>query len=128
MTINSQFSFDDCDEQLRTQGLSIWNDILEPRIGDYVEIPCGTLHRISLFTKESFQVAEPRFGASYYWAWWYCSFSGGHKPVLYRRQLLIDTGSIRDGNVWVFHHDQPGAHRGVSCDIPCRIYRLNPEN
>lgn len=124
MTINSQFTFDDLDEQLRTQGLGIWNNIHGARIGDYVELSCGTLHRISLLTADHFQLAEPRFGASYYWAWWYCSFSGGHKPVLYDRSALESTGTVRDGDAWMFHHDQPGAHRGVSCTIPCRVYRL----
>lgn len=125
MTINSQFTFDARDAELREQGLAIWNDILGPRIGDYVQFPGGDLARISLITAEHFQVAEPRFGASYYWAWWYCSFSGGHRAALYQQAFLQDTGDIRDGNVWVFHHDHPGAHRGVGCVIPCRIYRLN---
>jgi hypothetical protein len=125
MTINSQFTFDARDEQLRQQGLDIWNGVQEPRVGDYVQLACGTPARISLISKDQFQVAEPRFGASYYWAWWYCSFSGGHKPVLYPRASLEETGSIRDGDVWVFHHDEAGAHRGVSCTIPCRVYRLS---
>lgn len=125
MTINSQFTFDSRDAELRTQGLAIWQNVPGSRVGDFVEFPCATLARISTMTTTHFQVAEPRFGASFYWAWWYCSFSGGHKAVLYPRAGLEDTGTTRDGDAWVFHHDSPGAHRGVSCTIPCRVFRIN---
>lgn len=125
MTINSQFTFDARDAELRKQGLAFWNNVQGPRVGDYVLLPCKTRVRISLITSEHFQIAKPRFGASYYWAWWYCSFSGGHRSVLYPKGLLQDTSATEDGDVWVFHHDQTGPHRGVSCTIPCRVYRLN---
>lgn len=124
MTINSQFTFDARDEELRQQGLAIWNDVAGPRVGDYVRMPSGAIERISTKTATRFQLAEPRFGASYHWAWWYCSFSGGHKPVLHALASLADTGNLIDGSVWVFHHGQTGAHRGVSCTIPCRLWRL----
>jgi hypothetical protein len=124
MTINAQFSFDARDEELRAQGLSIWATVITPRIGDFVQLPSGTIARISLLTKSQFQVSDPRFGSSYHWLWWYCSYSGGHRPVLYERAHLSDTGRVQDGDAWVFHHDQAGAHRGVGCTIPCRIYHL----
>ena len=125
MTINSQFAFDARDAELHAQGLAIWTTIEGPRVGDFVQLPCGTVARISLLTGHQFQISEPRFGASYYWAWWYCSYSGGHKPILFDRTGLEFTGGMQAGDAWVFHHDQPGANRGVSCSIPCRVYRLN---
>lgn len=128
MTINSQFTFDARDEELRQQGLAYWNDVEGPRVGDYVRMPSGEIERISTKTSTHFQVAEPRFGASYYWAWWYCSFSGGHKPVLHKLSALVFTGTTHDGDVWVFHHDQAGAHRGVSCTIPSRLWHLAETN
>lgn len=124
MTINSQFTFDARDEELRQQGLAYWNEVQGPRVGDYVRMPFGAIERISTKTSTHFQLADPRFGASYHWAWWYCSFSGGQKPVLYPLASLADTGDLNDGSVSVFHHDQAGAHRGVSCTIPCRLWHL----
>lgn len=124
MTKQARFTFDARDEQLRQQGLIYWNTTNDPRVGDYVTLGDGTLHRISTKSSTSFQLSDPRFGASFHWCWWYCSYSGGHQMALHALSSLEDTGETRDGDVWVFHHDQAGAHRGVTCTIPCRIYRL----
>lgn len=126
MTTQARFTFDARDEELRQQGLTYWNAAKGPRVGDHVMLADGTLHRISTKTNKQFQLSEPRFGASFHWCWWYCSYSGGHQKVLHPLASLEDTGESCDGNVWVFHHEQAGAHRGVSCTIPCRIYRLIP--
>ena len=124
MTKQARFTFDARDEQLRQQGLIYWNTTNDPRVGDYVTLGDGTLHRISTKSSTSFQLSDPRFGASFHWCWWYCSYSGGHQMALHALSSLEDTGETRDGDVWVFHHDQAGAHRGVACTIPCRIYLL----
>lgn len=86
----------------------------------------GSLHHISTTTSRGFQLSDPRFGASFHWCWWYCSYSGGHQMMLHPFALLEDTGETRDGHVWVFHHDIAGANRAVTCTIPFRIYRLTP--
>lgn len=126
MTANIPFTFDARDEELRQQGLKYWNALLGPRVGDFVIEPDGGEHRISTKTANHFQLSEPRFGASYHWAWWYCSYSGGHKPVLHPLASLEPTRETRDGHVWFFHHDITGPHRGVPCTIPCRVYRFTP--
>lgn len=124
MTMQARFTFDARDEQLRQQGLIYWNTTNDPRVGDYVTLGDGTLHRISTKSGTSFQLSDPHFGASFHWCWWCCSYSGGHQRALHALSSLEDTGETRDANVWVFHHDQAGAHRGVTYTIPCRIYRL----
>lgn len=51
----------------------------------------------------------------------FVSFSG----ALYngvRADALIPTTELRDGSVWVFHHDWPGAGRGVDAVVPFRVY------
>ena len=126
MSTSTRFTFDARDEDLRQQGLAFWKNENGPRVGDFVILPDGTEHRISTKCGKSFQLAEPRYGASFHWAWWYCSYSGGHKPVLHPLASLEPTQETRDGHVWVFHHDIAGAHRGVHCTIPCRVYRLYP--
>lgn len=126
MTATGRFNFDARDEELREKGLTFWSGVHGPRVGDFVILADGTHSRISTKTPTHFQLSEPRFGASFHWTWWYCSYSGGHKPVLHPLASLEPTGETRDGNVWVFHHDIAGAHRGVHCMIPCRVYRLPP--
>lgn len=126
MTTHARFTFDDRDEALRQQGLRYWDGQHGPRVGDYVILDDGSLHRISTKTSKGFQVADPRYSASFHWCWWYCSFSGGHRPVPYPLAALESTCETRDGDVWVFHHDSAGPGRGVHCTIPCRIYRLIP--
>lgn len=115
--------FDERDEVLRQQGLVYWQKAKGPRVGDYVEMPGGDLKRICELYADRFQLAEPRFGSSFHWAFWYCSHSGGCGDV-FPLDCLTDTGRHADGTVWFFHHGQSGPHRGVTCSIPCRIYRL----
>ena len=124
MNNHARFSFDARDEALRRQRLIYWNAAQGPRVGDHVMLEDGTLHRISTKTSKHFQLSNPRFGASFHWCWWYCSYSGGHQMTLHPLASLQDTGEVSDADVWVFHHDLAGAHRSVTCTIPCRIYRL----
>lgn len=117
--------FDERDEALRQQGLVHWQMAKGARIGDYVEMPDGELKRICQLYPDRFQLADPRFGRSFYWASWYCSHSGGCGDV-FPLARLIHTGRHADGPVWFFHHHIAGAHRGVACTVPCRVYRLAP--
>lgn len=119
------FTFDAIDEEMRLKGINIWRTIPGPRVGDFVEMADGRFARISVLYADRFQVADPRFGASFHFLWWYCSYSGGH-GASYPLAALALTNATREGDVWVFHHDIAGAHRGVGCTIRCRVYRLTP--
>ena len=119
-------TFDDRDEDLRQQGIVFWNQKTSPRVGDFVEFPDGTLTRIAVLYSDRFQITTPPTGGSFYFAWWYCSHSGGCGEAFPLSDLEY-TGQLREGPVWFFHHNVVGAHRGVTCTIPCRIYRLVPQ-
>lgn len=122
MTLGSM-TFDAHDARLREKGIGIWNNVIGPRVGDYVDFADGRQTRISVISGKQLQINAPEFGSSFHFLWWYCSYSGGHGASL-KLVDLIDTQTLRDGQVWFFHHDQSGPHRGVNCKIPCRIYNI----
>ena len=97
-----------------------------PRVGDYVDFADGITRRVS----HVWDVADwgdtagvqTSDGGSFYLGNGYVSFSGG----LYRSVnmgTLTDTGEVRPGRVWIFHHDWAMADNGVDVTIPFRVYR-----
>ncbi|WP_409562663.1 hypothetical protein [Hyphomicrobium sp. MC8b] len=119
--------FDDRDQEIKNFLLAYWNSILGPRVGDFVQTEDGTLHRFTQDWDDRLQITsslDPA-GGSFYFALGYCSYSGGLDPSI-PKSRLYDTGAVKDGNVWFFHHDIARAHNGVTTAIPCRVYRVLP--
>lgn len=54
-----------------------------------------------------------------------CSFSGSLDRGLDKSKLVLQDG-MRYGNVWFFHHDWPGAFRGVYSRVEFKIWRYVP--
>lgn len=119
------FTFDDRDEQIRLELLRHWTAKRGPRVGDFVIMRDGRLSRFTHDWGDTIQTMWHDGPGSFYFAGWYCSYSGGLDPGVNTSEL-VDTGELRDGLVWFFHHGESGAHRGVSCAIPCRVYRHVP--
>lgn len=91
-----------------------------PRIGDFIRMLDGRLMRFSHDWGDDIQISE---GGSFYLSeGGGLSFSGGLEPPILK-STIVDTGEQRDGWVWFFHHGVSGAHRGVRCALPCRVYR-----
>lgn len=114
--------FDDRDEAIRQARVVIWQTRSGPRVGDYVEMADGTLRRFTHDWGDEIQVSCTWCGGSFYFGHGRCDYSGALDPAIAKADLT-DTGTLRDGPVWFFHHDRAGAGRGVDCTIPCRVYR-----
>lgn len=63
-------------------------------------------------------------GGSFYLGEGYISFSGGLYPG-FRGSLLKPTNVMRQGWIWFFNRDWPGAGRGVHFQIPFRVWTVN---
>jgi hypothetical protein len=90
-----------------------------PRVGDYIIFANGVTRRIShIWFDEKAQTSDDgRFHLTDYGL----SFGGSlYLPV--PLDSLTDIGQMRAGSAWIFHHDSPGADRGVDFAIDCRVY------
>jgi hypothetical protein len=101
-----------------------------PRVGDWVRMPGGELRR---FTHDhgagyGLQTTTPKFGLGSFHlsASGHGDYSGALDPCL-SRDHLRDTGELKPGAFWFFHHDSARAHNGVQVEWPCRVYAFEPE-
>lgn len=111
--------FDERDEQLRQVRIVARANLAEPLVGDYVLFPGGELERFSHAWETGLQTSAA--GSFHIFKDGNASFSGGLNPSTPRNQLVL-TGKMLPGTFWFFHHDEVGAHRGVYCTIPCKVY------
>lgn len=119
-------TFDHRDQQLRDKATELWNKRPGPRVGDFLEMPDGTLHRFTHDWGDHIQITSryyPEHGSFYFADAGYCSYSGGLDPG-FPKACLLDTGRCQPGPVWFFHHGCAAAHNAVHTAIPCRVYRL----
>ena len=90
------------------------------RLGDYVEFADGTLRRIAhIWGDGGVQTAA---GGSFYLGEGYMTFSGqlfGSVPGA----SLVNTGRLRQGSCWFFHHDFATAGGGITVNVQCRVFR-----
>lgn len=99
-----------------------------PRIGDFVRLLDDTERRLTHDWGDDIQTtvgnAHPCFGdVSFYLGKnGGADFSGSLDKAIPKSQL-IDTGEIKSGGFWFFHHDYMTAHNGVSVTAPCRIFK-----
>lgn len=126
--MNTRPNFDDIDQRIKSTRVGRWNDRSGPRVGDYARMPDGTLRRFTHDWDHSIQTTSNSFpeDASFYFADNYCSFSGSHGDNI-KKTRIKDSGEVKEGRVWFFHHDQHCAHNGVHTTIPCRIYEILPD-
>lgn len=101
-----------------------------PRVGDFVLMPGEEAPR--RFTHAWHDGLQTTVGASngsgfYMGKDGFASFSGGLDPTL-PFGALHDTGEVKEGRFWFFHHETWRANNGVDCEIPCRVYRYVPES
>lgn len=121
--------FDDKDYAIKTHRLVFWDSVGGPRVGDFLELEDGTLHRFTHAWDETLRTTSALYPGhgSFYFGPGFCSYSGGLDPGVTRTRLQ-DTGRIKEGCVWFFHHDYACAHNAVTTTIPCRVYRVMPGN
>lgn len=115
--------FDEIDAAIREKRLVRWHSIVGPRVGDFVQMPDGELRRFAYSWGDSLQTTWGGDGSFYWMASGHLSMSGG-LDVSIPVGRIQDTGETQDGACWFFHHDSSGAHRGVTCTLPCRVYTV----
>lgn len=96
-----------------------------PRVGDWVDFADGITRRVSHVYGEDWgdmAGVQTSDGGSFYLGSGYVSFSGS-LYVSVGMGTLSDTGEVRPGSAWIFHHDWHTAHNGVDVTIPFRVYR-----
>ena len=144
-------TFDAKDEGILAKREELFNQRSGPRVGDYVIFPDEHTGRFSHDWGESIQTTDGRYGQSFYLGNGYADFSGGLNPSTLRflllsslpidcqqalaactglnpsipKSALMDTGKPMRGTFWFFHHDMPGAYRGVRFSIACRVFRYS---
>jgi hypothetical protein len=108
----------------------LFNRNTGPRVGDFVRLADGTLHRFThdWSPKHGIQITsslDPAQGSFHLSRVGLASYSGGLDPCIpYAR--IRDTGEKRKGRFWFFHHDYATAHNGVNVEIECRVYEVIP--
>ena len=117
--------FDSKDEAIRLARQNQRNAITGPRIGDFVIMPDGREVRLAEPWPDGFQASN---GGSYVLADnGGIAMSGGFEPGILAPADLVETGKVRTGSVWFFHHNERRAHNGVQTRIECRVYRYQPK-
>lgn len=120
---------DERDQAIVDERMAAVDAIRGPRVGDFVGFADGTERRISYAWPagdtwpESVQTSDLGAGR-YYLSGAGLSFSGGLHPGV-SIETLTDTGEIREGDAWIFHHDSHRAHNGVEFKAPFRVYRCS---
>ena len=119
--------FDERDGEILRAKEQAFNAVPGPRVGDFLQTPDGML-RFTHDWGESIQTTvhakHPCYGdASFYLSDGCASFSGSLDPAIDKAKLC-DTGRTEQGSFWFFHHDHPGAERGVYCKMVVRIFEL----
>ena len=123
---------DERDTALHAQIAALWDQQSGPRVGDYVTMADGSIERFSHDWGDEIQTSP---GGSWFIGTFggplrsntighaYVSFSGGLNPSV-PITTLRDTGKQKDGRFWFWHHNQPGADRGIDAFFPCRMYQV----
>lgn len=120
--------FDQRDADLLAARQEKWDARTGPRVGDFVIMPDGTLSRCTHDWQPWGGMQTGGEGGSYYLTnGGDASYSGGLDPAI-DIDRFADTGETRDGAFWFFHHDSSGAHNGVQCTMPCRVYRVRVQD
>ena len=120
-------TFDQTDKEILKKSVALWDAREGIRVGDFVEMPDGSLRRFThdwgdgIQTTSGFQPGDQ----SFYFSDGYMDFSGSLDPCILKTKI-VDTGKMIDGNVWFFHHGQVQAHNGVHAQVPCRVYEVVP--
>lgn len=118
--------FDQRDQQLKDRALALWEKRTGPRVGDFLEMPNGRLHRFTHDWGDQIQITShyyPHHGSFYFGQGGTCSYSGGLDPG-FPKASIEATERVLQGPVWMFHHGYAAAHNGVPTTIPCRVFRL----
>lgn len=104
-------------EDILRDRVAIYSKITGPRVGDYL-LHKGKYVRFSHDWGESLQTSV---NGSFYFSKGHIQFSGGLNRGI-KKAEIVQSGEIRDGDIWFFDQDWPGAGRGVHFVAPFRVF------
>lgn len=119
---------DQKDSELLQERIANRNKIAGPRIGDFVIMLDDTERRFTHDWGNEIQTTvgpkHPCYGDSsmHLFKNGYAQFSGSLDRAI-AKSALVDTGEVKDGHFWFFHHDWATAHNGVHVMAPCRVFK-----
>jgi hypothetical protein len=102
------------------------NDLIGPRVGDWVRRPDGRETRITHvfnFEEKLVQDGGVARGQFHLLSDGHESYSGGLDSSFPATRLRL-TGERKQGMVWIFDRDYAGAGRGVEFWIEERVYKM----
>lgn len=116
---------DERDREILAKSVEARAAIHGPRVGDFFEYEPGKFSRFTYHHGDVIQTTWPKFGEGsfYLTSFGRLSYSGSLDSGVPAAHL-VDTGWVRFGRVWFFHHGYSQAHSAVYALIPCRVYRL----
>lgn len=97
----------------------------QPLLGDVVVWPNGEIRRFSMLSDDIFQTCRVDAGSFFVYSNGHAQFSGSLKPPVLK-DFLVRTNEFQHGRFWFFSHNEAGPGRGVQCELPCRVWRLEP--
>ena len=125
-------ALDDRDREILVRRAVSLGDAGTPAVGDYVTFADGTVRRVSHVWQgcaddgsDSVQTSD-EYAGHYYLGDGYVSYSGSLYPGI-PASTFTDTGDVRDGPVWFFHHDYSRAHNGVDTVTAFRVWTTSRE-
>lgn len=94
-------------------------EINTPLVGDIIIMNNGEKHRIAeVFTSNKIQTAKS--GSFYLCIYGDCSMSGALESGI---EGITFTGDHDLASIWIFSEDQPGSDRGISAQIPVKVWK-----
>jgi hypothetical protein len=117
--------FDERDAAILAANIAAWDAIEGPRVGDWCRMPDGEMRRFTHAWDDGLQTTHNRIGGlgSFYFGCGYMSYSGCLDDVV-KHERIFPTDEIKPAAGWFFHHNQAGAHKGVYCNMPCRVFEV----
>lgn len=95
-----------------------------PRLGDFVELPDGSMRRLCAQWPGEFQVTPTETSGCFNIDGGSIDYSGSLEPCVDATRLRFDW-RYRLGQVWFFKDGMPAAHAGIDAEIPFRVFKLD---
>lgn len=122
MRYGVQGELDERDEAIVAARVAELDAVEGPRVGDFVIFADDKVARVAHIWRVDPVSVQTSAGGSFYLGDGHVSMSGSLFTGV-PGDTLTRTDEVRNGSVWIFHHDWHTAQGGVSFEIPFRVYR-----
>lgn len=115
---------DQVNQNLVAQRIQAREQIVGPRLGDYLLFPTGELERLGTKMGKGYQTTPS--GSFFLWSDGDAQCSGSYHPIVDAATLELTSVRLR-GAFWFFDHDEVGPDRGVTFKIPCQVFTTSAD-